>query len=270
MMEFKHFFDRLDRVIKQPERIKYKLDLLRIQNIPRYTEFQTNILPHSVKGVDSASFVFMFDEIFRKEIYKFISNNDEPFIIDCGANIGLSTIYFKKLFPKSRILAFEPDEHIFQILIWNILNFKFSNVELFNKAVWDSETTLEFMVEGADGGRIIESNSSNPCGYQVETLRINNFLGKTIDFLKLDIEGAETRVLQDCKDHLSNVKNLFIEYHSFVDAPQTLHLITQILFDAGFRIHLQPSFMSPHPFVKRCVSAGMDMQINIFAFREFA
>jgi FkbM family methyltransferase len=267
-VKIKDLSERIVRVIKEPERIRHKLELLRIDNIPRFTEFQTNILNHPIKGADSASFVFMFDEIFKKEIYKFRCNSDRPFIIDCGANIGLSIIYFKQLFPNSEILAFEPDRSIFQILERNVSNFGFSDIKLLNKAVWDSATTLEFMAEGADGGRVVEADCENLRKYQVEAIRIKKFLTKPIDLLKIDIEGAETIVLQDCKDKLHHVNNLFIEYHSFVNAPQTFHSIIQILVDAGFRIHLHPSFSSPHPFVDRLVSSDMDMQVNIFAFRE--
>jgi FkbM family methyltransferase len=39
-----------------------------------------------------------------------------PYIIDAGANIGLSIIYFKKKYPNSKIVAFEPDKLIFNIL----------------------------------------------------------------------------------------------------------------------------------------------------------
>ncbi|QQE66074.1 hypothetical protein GFS31_27700 [Leptolyngbya sp. BL0902] len=210
----------------------------------------------------------MFDEIFKKEIYKFCSNSDRPFIIDCGANIGLSIIYFKRLFPNSEILAFEPDRSIFRILEKNISSFDFSGVKLLNQAVWDSATHLEFMSEGADGGRVVETDLKNLKKYQVEAIRIKDFLTKPVDLLKVDIEGAETTVIQDCKERLHYVKNLFIEYHSFVNSPQTLHAITQILADSGFRIHLHPSFSSPHPFIERLAASGMDMQVNIFAFRE--
>jgi FkbM family methyltransferase len=210
----------------------------------------------------------MFDEIFRKEIYKFDSENKAPLIIDCGANIGLSVIYFKQLFPRARILAFEPDKTVFKVLQSNVSSFNFSDVDVFDVAVWDSETTLEFMAEGADGGRVVETDSNDFSRYLVKTIRLRDYLTESVDFLKLDIEGAETKVIQDCQDLLPNIKNLFIEYHSFADRPQTLHILTTILFEAGFRVFIHPPVVSPRPFVIKSVHMGMDMQLNLFALNE--
>ncbi len=210
----------------------------------------------------------MYDEIFDKEIYRFVCDTESPLVIDCGSNIGLSIIYFKKLFPRCRVMAFEPDKKVFEILEFNVSSFGFSNVEIFDKAVWNSETTLEFMSEGADGGRVVATEDQSYSKYSVNTIRLRDYLKEPVDFLKIDIEGAETEVIQDCEDLLPNIRNLFIEYHSFVDRPQTLHTLTTILFESGFRVHIHPPIISPHPFVSRNVHMGMDMQLNIFAFRD--
>ena len=55
-------------------------------------------------------------EIWGKEIYYFKSPNISPFIIDIGAHIGISVLYFKQLYPNSNILAFEPNPISFDIL----------------------------------------------------------------------------------------------------------------------------------------------------------
>lgn len=261
-------FKRVERLIRNPRKIKQKFELWKISRIPRYQKFQTNILSHPIQGVDSASFEFMYDEIFNREIYKFNCGNKRPLIIDCGANIGLSVIYFKHLFPSCKILTFEPDKKAVEVLLHNIQSFGFSDVQVIEKAVWNSDTTIEFMAEGADGGRVVVTEGHDFSKYVVSTARLRDYLNQVVDFLKIDIEGAETEVILDCKDLLSNVRNLFIEYHSFADRPQTLHTILDILSLAGFRVHIHPPIVSPHPFVERNVYMGMDMQLNIFAFRD--
>src|SRR4051794_18771176 len=45
------------------------------------------------------SLIFLIREIFCSEIYAFQSSSQEPVIVDCGANIGMATIYFKSRFP---------------------------------------------------------------------------------------------------------------------------------------------------------------------------
>ena len=216
--------------------------------------------------VDAASFLYMHQEVFEQQIYRFHSARQRPYIIDAGANIGLSVLYFKNLYPNSGIVAFEPDEEVFSFLQRNIERSGYKDVELICRAVWSSETNLSFMNEGADGGRIAQAN--DPRDKIVQTARLRNYIDRPVDLLKIDIEGAETEVLMDCADLLGNIDNIFVEYHSFAVIPQTLHDITGILARAGFRLHIHPPHTSPQPFVRRNVHLGMDMQLNIFAFRS--
>lgn len=257
----------LCKLLVQPKYRKHHFALKQITNLPRYTSGSTSLFETEFELVDSASFLFMYREIFIQQIYRFQAQSQNPLIIDGGANIGLSLLYFKQLYPDSRIIAFEPDIQVFHTLKRNVNNFNLLNIELVNKAIWNSETELEFMSEGADGGRILNIEAGTTT-YKVSTIRLCHYLNEPVDFLKLDIEGAETEVIQDCQDLLFNVRNLFIEYHSFVGKPQTLPTIINILSNVGFRLHIHPPVTSPQPFYHRHVHMGMDMQLNIFAFRE--
>ncbi|MEC4891514.1 MAG: FkbM family methyltransferase [Oscillatoria sp. PMC 1050.18] len=263
-------FQRLKHASKlflQPAYRKSYLERQRLKKMPRYMATSTEVLGKEIELVDPASFLFMYKEIFQQEIYKFKAQKTNPTIIDCGANIGLSILYFKQLYPESKIIAFEPDRKVFKILEKNVKQFSFSDIELVEKAIWSSETTLEFMSEGADGGRIVQLESERE-KYQVSTIRLREYLTQPVEFVKLDIEGAETEVVQDCQDLLRNIDNLFVEYHSFVNERQSVDIILKILSEAGFRIHIHPSVISPQPFYHRDICLGMDLQLNIFAFRE--
>jgi len=240
--------------------------LARIKATPRHQSMITGILGKPLEVVDSASFVWMYGEIFEREIYRFQARTDSPFIVDCGANIGLSVLYFKQLYPQSRIVAFEPDDQIFAVMQKNLEGFGYQDIDLHCRAVWNCATTLRFASDGADGGRVAKAGETH--NKEVKTERLRDFLDQRVDFLKIDIEGAETEVLLDCADRLGNVDNLFLEYHSFDQQPQSLHVLINILNDAGFRLHIHPPITSPQPFLKRDVHAGMDMQLNIFAFRR--
>lgn len=241
-------------------------ELAQLEGVPRYQPTTTRVLGQELEVVDSASFIFMYREIFEQEIYRFRARTEAPYIIDCGSNIGLSVLYFKKLYPACRIVAFEPDDRIFAVLQRNIRRSGHEDVELHCRALWTEETSLSFMSEGADGGRLATEGDSRD--KMVRTVRLSDYLDGHVDFLKLDIEGAETEVLADCADKLSNVENLFVEYHSFANQPQTLHVLTGLLAEAGFRLHVHPQGMSPRPFISRNVYGRMDMQLNIFAFRS--
>ncbi len=133
------------------------------------------------------------------------------------------------------------------------------------RAVWSSATTLRFSSEGADAGRFGEIPKAKVI--EVATIRLRDYLSETVDFLKIDIEGAETEVLRDSAQLLGNVRNLFVEYHSFVETRQTLDELLSIISNAGFRLHVHPVRTAPKPFYGVGDYLGMDLQLNLFAYR---
>jgi FkbM family methyltransferase len=240
--------------------------LQRLRSFPRYQPTTTHIFGRPFDVADSASFISTFRQIFEDQIYRFSARNQQPYILDCGANIGLSVVYFKQLYSQSTIVAFEPDKEIFDILSRNVRNFGYDDVELVNRAVWNCATDLNFTSDGADGGRL--SVVSDKPDHVVKSIRLKDYLNRKVDLLKLDIEGAETVVLTDCAGQLSNVDALFVEYHSFDKQPQTLHTLLSILAQSGFRIHIQAPMPASQPFIKCNPEMGMDMQLNVFAYRR--
>lgn len=239
-----------------------------LRALPRFTEAEVKFFDTLFRFPDNASVYFLNKELFDLEIYKFKTDTKEPIIIDCGANIGMSVIYFKMLYPDAKIMAFEPDKKIFDYLEFNTNSFRFDNVQLINKGLWSEETILKFFSEGADGGRVsIDLSGENII--EVETVKLSDYIKDTkVDFLKLDIEGAETRVLQECKEYLVNVENIYIEYHSFADEKQTLSDILSILVESGFRYYIdRTGVKSHHPFEKINQSYGFDNQLHIFGYR---
>lgn len=247
--------------------LDYKISL--IAKLPRFKVFNTDILNgYILKGVDSPSFLFQFKEIFKTEIYKFAPKSRKPIIIDCGSNIGLSILYFKINYPEAKILGFECDKDIFEVLKFNVESNKLSEVKLIPKAVWIEETELSFLPDYSDGGKL-EFESTNNNLVKVNSIRLKDFLNQEIDFLKIDIEGAEIEVIKDCQDVLYNVNNLFIEFHSYVNKPQNLSMLLNILEASGFRYYLShTSVTSLKPFWKIESWENMDNQINIFAYRK--
>jgi FkbM family methyltransferase len=272
------FFQKLKYFLEHQYRLRFnneykvrhsqKLELDKIKTIPRYRVGVTNILGKPFAFVDSASFCFIYNEIFNTEIYKFNCQCHNPYIIDAGANIGLSVVYFKKLFPESEIVAFEPDPAVFDVLASNIRSFGFKDVTIIRKALWKTESEIDFYSEGADAGRLIEFSDfvqKTP----VKTEQLRTYLSKKVDFLKIDIEGAETVVLNNCADLLHHVERIFVEYHSFVGRDQDLHELLLILSKAGFRYIIQHiGVYSRNPFAQLNKDMGMDNQLNIFAYRK--
>lgn len=215
---------------------------------------------------DLPSFLGQYKELFIDEIYRFDAVNDTPYIIDVGSNIGLSLIYFKELYPKSSIVAFEADPKVFDYLKKNIESCKIDSVQLMNQAIWIDNNGVNFSSEGADGGTIKGSTSV----IKIPSRRLKDLLdsNRSIDFLKIDIEGAEVDVLKDCRGSLKNVRNIFIEYHSFVGKPQSLSEILSILEENRFRYSTSTISGGHKPFVKKVHNHPMDFQLNIFGINE--
>ncbi|SRR5690606_26641310 len=242
-------------------------ELERLKSLPRYQLTHTNLAGKKLEVPDAASFLFMYQEIFERQVYRFPSDHPAPYIIDAGANIGLSVLYFKQLFPDAQIVAFEADPDIFDILEKNLRGFELRDVSIVNKALWCTETTIHFRKEGADAGCIVTSGSDSTVA--VDTVRLAPFLNKTVDLLKIDIEGAEYTVISHSAPQLKNVKRIFIEYHSYLDQSQNLPELLSILKDAGFRLNINsPGLISSRPFEKIEVYNNMDMQLNIYAYRN--
>ncbi|WP_396144334.1 FkbM family methyltransferase [Flavobacterium sp.] len=258
------------QLIKRKLRLYKSREVESLINIPRYTKTTFNLNGFEITIPDSASFMFMHKEIFIDEIYRFKTTNSNPIIIDGGANIGLATIYLKSLHPNSKIIAFEPDSKIYKILESNIKSFNFTNVELVNKGLWNATKTLFFKSEGADGGLVADIDNTTESTESINVVSLKPYLQKPIDFLKLDIEGSETLVLKDIEDDLINVDKIFVEYHSFVNQPQSLNEVINILTKAGFRLYMSipGNNALKSPLMGLNEYNNMDFQLNIFGYKE--
>src|SRR5450759_1503311 len=110
-------------------------ELLRLRHAPRLQSMRSRILGHEIELPDAYGYLMVYHELLLDQTYRFIAGRPDPFIIDCGANVGLGVIYFKHLYPDARILAFEPDSRIFAMLERNVRSFRLSKVTLQQKAV---------------------------------------------------------------------------------------------------------------------------------------
>jgi len=244
---------------------KSEYEKRRLERLPRYTPTTTVFRGKTVKIGDACTYLEGIREIFENGIYEYQSPEKRPLILDCGANIGLATIYFKTMYANARIVAFEPDPSIFDALEFNITSFDFRDVQLQQAAVWIENGTVDFLPEGGFSGRIERGGTG---GLPVPAVRLRDWLDEPVDFLKIDIEGAEFDVVQDCADRLANVERMFIEYHSECDRPQRFDELLAIVRRAGFRYQIHETYVAPKPFLERPPMMNMDLQLNVFCFRE--
>jgi FkbM family methyltransferase len=235
--------------------------------VKRNEEKTISYLNHKIIVADCLSFIFQFKEMYVKGYYEFNNESEIPVIFDCGSNIGVSILFFKDKYHNAIIKAFEADPNISELLNKNLVTNSVKNVEVIAKAVWVNNDGIELGLEGADASSIFSNNKK----IRVPSVRLKDLIEKEdrIDLLKLDIEGAETEVIEDCKDSLGRIKNIFIEYHSFIGKEQNLDRILTVLKSNNFRYFIKTDEPREKPLInhKSKISPDMDLQLNIFAYR---
>lgn len=170
--------------------------------------------------------------------------NEEPVIVDAGAHIGMTVVYFKMLFPRARVIAFEPVPDNFELLKKNVRENQLEKVELYQTVVAPKSGMLrlyEPVGEGAwksgagiipKGWKGIQTNKE----IKVEAVGIQEILQDKIDIFKMDIEGMEYEIIRNCGPLIRNVKIWIMEVH-----PRKDHRIEEIqktFLQNGFKLEV--------------------------------
>jgi FkbM family methyltransferase len=186
--------------------------------------------------------------IFEREQYRFDYRGDAPRILDCGAHIGLSVLYFKRRFPRARITAFEPNPDTFALLVRNVHGNGFTDVELVNAAVAEQAGVIGFHIARDPcswhwGDAAVKNLWFSEDSWQtihVPAVSLAAYLVEPIDYLKLDIEGLETRVLTACASVLPFVQRMIVEFHGSRTNPgNELTALRWIVQGGGFTTALR-------------------------------
>jgi FkbM family methyltransferase len=216
-------------------------------------------------------FELLAREIFEGGEYWFASDKADPTILDCGSHIGLSVAWFKRRFPKAQIIAFEPDPDTFRLLQTNVAANGLQNVELLNVAVSSRRGTARLYGEFGVAAPMASAHSlRQEWGSQrsehsilVNTVPLADYITGPVDYLKLDIEGTETEVMQSIKQQLHFVRAVGLEFHgtgsrASADEMGLMHLLRENGFEVSITRKSRSIFPSDiDAWVKRvqpCVS----------------
>jgi FkbM family methyltransferase len=151
--------------------------------------------------------------------------NKNSVVIDCGANIGKISSYLS--ITGVTIYAFEPDPIAFEKLLRRCSKRK--NIHCLNKGVWNKNTKLQLFRHTqmknneqafTVGSSIVDSkkNISTETSVEIEVISLVEFiqlLNCKIDLIKLDVEGAETEILQSIIQQNAHklFKSMYVETH---------------------------------------------------------
>lgn len=196
---------------------------------------QSKIGKYTVNFFNEQEFHSLKREIFTNDSYYFESETEEPVIIDVGAYVGLSVLYFKQLFPNCRVLAFEPNPVAVEKLKENIFINEAEDVEIYDSAIWTKDGFKDLYIDnsglqrysvgsfkkGAWNGEVVSKKIT------VKTEDLTKYIKTDIDMLKLDVEGSEHQILKSIAPHLTKIKNIVVEYHPVSN--QNIHKILNML-----------------------------------------
>ena len=163
-----------------------------------------------------SSDVSIYKQIFIDQEYNCILKKSPEIIVDAGANIGLSAIYFAKKYPKSKILAIEPEINNFNLLKENTAKYK--NIVPIQAALWNKNTKISIAnPEGSSCAFITKEDKNSKKSNKVQAITVDKIIKdyklKQIDILKIDIEGAEKEVFEDTSKWINKVNCIAAELH---------------------------------------------------------
>jgi FkbM family methyltransferase len=169
---------------------------------------------------DYKSVISIYEQIFKKQPIK---------IIDCGSNIGLTTVYFKEKYPKAEFLAIEPFADNISMMK---LNFEVNNINktgIIEGGVWNKTEKLFLNRDFRDGKEwSISVGTPNGSGGEIQAFSVLDIINQKgdIDILKIDIEGSEKQLFADieyAKKFLQKVKCVAIEIHDEFDCRESIY-----------------------------------------------
>ena len=221
-------------MIAVAEKIKRKLNLfLRyLRTIDGYTAYlcildevlgRESVRPITINGYQvyvrtNTSDLSVALSSFSDKEYDHIKLSSPETIVDAGANIGTSSIFFAFKYPAARIFAIEPESSNFELLKMNTRSY--SNIVPIQAAIWseDCTRTLQDRFTGPWGYTVSETISEiGPTGQKIKCVTVNSLMReygiKRIDLFKMDIEGGEKDVLEHSQDWINCVDTLTVELH---------------------------------------------------------
>jgi len=206
---------RLSKLIKHlpfGEAIRFYIQM----KTGNYADMRLKKLKHPFSLRNNPYDYATFEEVLLREAYHIDLGFEPQTIIDGGANIGLTAVYFANRYPGAKIVAIEPEDSNFKVLEHNTSHYP--AISLVRAGIWNRRTNLS-VVDGGVGNNafmVKEVGPHHPGSLQALSIRdILQQQGWThADVVKLDIEGSEKKVFEsNYESWLPHVKVLIIELH---------------------------------------------------------
>ena len=196
------------------------LKYILLQKIFRIKITNLDVMGFRMSFFDFNAFLELYEDVFVQNDYFFETASKAPVILDCGSNIGMSVIYFKKLYPGCTITAFEPDRTTYEALCGNIAANNLKGVRTVNRALYGKagKKILFYTNAGVPGSvamNMIDDREGLGSSEIVTTEVLSKYVKSRVDLVKMDIEGAEDYVVPELNNRkkLGLIGNIIMEYH---------------------------------------------------------
>jgi len=177
----------------------------------------------------------IYKELYWDGIYNDVLNRTGMVIIDMGANVGIITDHMRKF--ASKVYAIEPSPEHFAALSKNKAFFGWDNVELFNVAVADHNGEMFLAFESSNRTCNSITNNYGQGGVMVKTVALDSFFEDNgideVDFIKMDVEGADDLILRSAgfAKVSPKIKAIEVEFHHS-DWPELVSYVCTLGFTA--------------------------------------
>jgi FkbM family methyltransferase len=177
-------------------------------------------------------------EIFVAEVYRQVGPEPDPDvkrIVDVGANVGMSLVYWARRYPNARLVAFEPHPIHVASLKRNLQENGISDrVELHAVAACAHARTVQLTDEEVCSSITTRPNARTR---SIEAVDFFATLGsEPIDFMKMDIEGGEYELLGDPRFAALRVPCLVLEWHNTTEHPDGRQWCEDRLRSLGYTV----------------------------------
>lgn len=181
-------------------------EIIRILGRPRILKFDKNLRLY-VEPNDGIGRQITYLGYHEPEYFEFLDSFLKPGMtfIDIGANIGAYTVYVaKRVGPNGHVFAFEPDPENFQKLKVNAALNQFTNVSLFNNALFNQDGPI-YIRWHPDSARRAVTHSKADSWSSAQAIRLDSLLDRlpeVIDYMKVDTPGHNLSVLEGAMEVL--------------------------------------------------------------------
>ena len=160
------------------------------------------------------------------------------YIVDLGANIGCSVVYFAHRYPAAKIDAWEPHpDHIVQLRENIKANELQSRVVVHPVAVGSVSATM-WLLDCATQSRLTENYSTGTIEVKVEDWFSVPATKRPIDLLKVDIEGGEYNLLFDPRFEGLDIQRIVLEWHATPQRPHGDQEVADRLSSLGYTLSM--------------------------------